>query len=1235
MRVRREQSSLFRRVLTTCAWAAALLSCGRDATAPYAEGVRFARSLALAPVFPPAYQQVTNALAVAPFTGVRVVFLRASGATALDTLVAFPANADSLALTFAIPLSAGAPASGEPLTALLYCIDAQGDTVFRGGPIPVVATTSATVARAVQMPLRYTGVGANATSVHISPKSVTVTTGGQFSFTAAALDANGQVIAGTPIIFRAIDATLATLASPAGGTGRAIGAQGSTLIVAQLITGAADSAILAVQPTSASGPATKLSISVPPSASVASVAGAVIAPAIVVQVRDSLNNVQQSFSGNVTLSLGGNPGGGSLGGTTTVAAVNGIATFSDLSLRKAGAGYRLAAASGALTPDTSAAFTVIAAAASSLAITGGSAQQTGPISVALPTPLSVTVSDAFGNPVSLVNVVFASASGGGAFSSTTVPTNSGGVASAVWTLGSVAGAQSATATVAGLSGSPALFSATAIAGGVASLTITGQPTHEIAGTVLAPAIVVQAKDASGNLATSFNGTVSLSFGANAGGDTLRGTTSVAAVGGVATFANVSLNRAASGYKLVANASGLSSDTSAAFAVSNAAAAAITASAGSSGQTGLVGTLLPTPLAVIVTDAYGNPVTGAPVTWVVSAGGGSLGTTASTTNSSGVASTTWTLGASAGTATVTATSALLPASPVTFASTAIASILATNLTFAAQLSSVTAGALPSPVIVQALNAAGGLVTSYTGSVKLSFGTSPGGAALGGVTTVNAIGGVATFANDSINKAGTGYTLMASASGLPSITSATFGVTNAAAALIAIQSGNNQSGLASLLLAKPIAVLVTDAFGNPVAGETVTWTVAAGGGSLGTLSSTTNSNGVDSTTWTLGALTGAQTVTAVASGLPNSPLTFSAVAGAGAATKLIMAALPGNAIAGVNLAPSVVVTVEDALGNVATTFTGPVTLSLAANPAAATLGGTTTVNAVAGVARFTNVSLTRAASGYILGATSGTLSQATSSPFTVTAASAASIATTGGNGQSGAIGIALGSPLTVTVSDAFGNPVSGVSVGWSVAAGGGSLGSGATTPTNSSGIATNSWILGGLLNAQVVTANVSGLAGPPATFAATAVATHLVITLQPAGGAAGSSLGLVVTAEDASGNVATSFTGAVSLAFGANPGADTLFHGATVNAVAGVATFTSVAVGSAAAGYTLVASSSGLTSATTGAFSITAAAPALITKVGGDLQSGLLSVLGIFYLRRSPRASPTHSAIRSADTSSRGR
>jgi hypothetical protein len=89
-------------------------------TAPAGDSVRYTRALSISPVFPKAFQLTAGAFAVAPFTRVRVVFLRASGVAALDTLVAFPSNADSLALKFVIPLASDAPASGEPLTVALY-----------------------------------------------------------------------------------------------------------------------------------------------------------------------------------------------------------------------------------------------------------------------------------------------------------------------------------------------------------------------------------------------------------------------------------------------------------------------------------------------------------------------------------------------------------------------------------------------------------------------------------------------------------------------------------------------------------------------------------------------------------------------------------------------------------------------------------------------------------------------------------------------------------------------------------------------------------------------------------------------------------------------------------------------------------------------------------------------------------------------------------------------------------
>jgi hypothetical protein len=64
-----------------------------------------------------------------------------------------------------------------------------------------------------------------------------------------------------------------------------------------------------------------------------------------------------------------NPGTGTLNGTKTVPAVAGTATFGNLSINVAGTGYRLAATSSGLTPDTSSAFSITAAAATKLAFT--------------------------------------------------------------------------------------------------------------------------------------------------------------------------------------------------------------------------------------------------------------------------------------------------------------------------------------------------------------------------------------------------------------------------------------------------------------------------------------------------------------------------------------------------------------------------------------------------------------------------------------------------------------------------------------------------------------------------------------------------------------------------------------------------------------------------------------------------------------------------------------------------
>jgi hypothetical protein len=199
--------------------------------------------------------------------------------------------------------------------------------------------------------------------------------------------------------------------------------------------------------------------------------------------------------------------------------------------------------------------------------------------------------------------------------------------------------------------------------------------------------------------------------------------------------------------------------------------------------------------------------------------------------------------------------------------------------------------------------------------------------------------------------------------------------------------------------------------------------------------------------------------------------------GTAVALVMSTVGSVVEAGVPLASQIVVQAVDATGALVTSFTGNITLLLGGGPPGASLAGTTTAQAVGGIAKFTGVSLTKAGSGYTLLASSSALSSATSAPFSIAPSSPSSIVTAGGDGQTGILGSLLGTPLRALVSDRFGNAVPGTTVAWAVAAGGGVLGSGSSV-TDASGIASNTLRLGLLPGLNQVDATTAGLA--PAIF-----------------------------------------------------------------------------------------------------------------------------------------------------------
>ena len=564
-------------------------------------------------------------------------------------------------------------------------------------------------------------------------------------------------------------------------------------------------------------------------------AGALITPAVQVRVMDGAGNTVTTATNPVTLSFAANPGGSSLGGTLTTAAVGGVATFSTLTLDRSAAGYALAAASTGLTGATSTAFTVNPGAAAALVV--NAAPTTAQSGVILAPQPAVRLVDALGNTVATTGTtITASLAAGGATLGGTLTANTvSGVATFTnLVLTGTAGSYSLSFASAGLTG-VASGPIALTAGTPAALAFVQQPSTVTAGNAIAPPVTVRVVDGAGNTVTTANNTVTVAIGTNPGGSTLGGTVSVAAVSGVATFANLSLNRSGAGYTLTAAATGLTGATSAGFTVDPGAASALAiTTAPTAGQSGSAVT--PQPVVRLV-DANGNtvPTSGTLVTATLASGTGTLtGATATTVN--GVA----TFPTLAFTGTAGNISLAFNATGVAGATTGLFPVTAgapASLAFVQQPSTSTAGTNITPTIqVRVLDASGNQVSTATNAITLAIGTNPGGGVLSGTTTQAAASGSASFPGLSINRSGTGYTLTASAAGLTGATSVAFDITPAAASRVAfvVQPSAVTAGAS---IAPAVQVEVQDALGNRVTSSAASITVAIGTNpSAGTLGGT---------------------------------------------------------------------------------------------------------------------------------------------------------------------------------------------------------------------------------------------------------------------------------------------------------------------------------------------------------------------------------------------------------------
>ena len=609
--------------------------------------------------------------------------------------------------------------------------------------------------------------------------------------------------------------------------------------------------------------------------------------------------------------------------------------------------------------------------ATALALISGNAQ-TGTVGTALASPITVEVTDQNGDGMAGVAVAFAVTAGGGNVGAASVNTDANGMASTTWTLGNGAGTNNntATATVTGLTGSPATFTASANAGAATQITKTAgdaQTGEAAAAVAVAPKVTV--RDALNNPVAG----VTVTWTVTAGGGTTGSPTSMTDAAGEASIAwTLGALVGAGVHGLQASIPG---GISATFTATGALTAGTLTLNGGDNQSGVVNTPLAVTPSVLVKSpgAGGVPVSGVTVNWAITAGGGSVLSAVSTTNITGVALNSWTVGGTVGTNNqgLSATVAGLTGSPVTF--TASAAAPPTQIAvFSGDAQTGTAGqALAQPLVVLVQNAANAPVAG----VLVNWAVTAGGGALPTSTSITdaaghasiglTVGTVAAASNQAVTATVTGL------AGSP--VTFTASVVAAAAAQIAKSSGDAQTGTVGTLLPQPIAVVVKDTYGNVKSGATVNW--LAGDGSTTVASSVTDAAGIASTGWTIGTVAGTsnQSATATAAGLAGSPLTFTASATAGPAAVLaIVSGDAQTAMVGNALPLPLVASVKDAFNN-------PVA-GVNVNWAAATGGGSVSAATVATTAAGTST-VTRTLGGTV-GAQTTTASAAGTTPASVT-------------------------------------------------------------------------------------------------------------------------------------------------------------------------------------------------------------------------------------------------------------
>jgi len=417
------------------------------------------------------------------------------------------------------------------------------------------------------------------------------------------------------------------------------------------------------------------------------------------------------------------------------------------------------------------------------------------------------------------------------------------------------------------------------------------------------------------------------------------------------------------------------------------------------QSGPVLQQLSGPLQVRIEDRLGNPMSGRAVTFAVASGGGSITTTATTSDASGLASTTWTLGSS--TSTFHRVSAAVEGNA--------------NLTY------FIANPLAGPAVqmrVAPENSADGQAAQFGTAVALNP-----------------------------------------------------------------------------------AVQLLDVLGNGVAGQTVTFSVVSGGGSLTGATAVTNGSGIATVgSWTVGAALGTNSMQATSGGF--GPILFTArsvldICAPDAASPLTLNVTRSSTISSTDCRTPAQQNFEWYRFDLASSTSLIIEMSTTLGPAVLDpwleLYAFNSLTLIAenddiqsGVITNSRIAVTLPAGAYLLRAR--TFDPGQGGPYTLLARTAVlgvptNVVVFTGNGQVAAPGAVTAVAPSVRVTDEADLPVVGVSVQFATVPGVGSI-TGASAVTNANGVATvGSWTLAAGANVLSATVTSANPAGNPAVVSAT--------------------------------------------------------------------------------------------------------------------------------------------------------